>query len=362
MNTYGQIFRITSFGESHGIAMGGILDGVPSNIPIDLKEVQKEVDRRKPGQSHITTQRYEKDFVRFLSGIKDGITLGSPISFIVENNNVRNKDYSNLQNVYRPSHADYTYHLKYGIRAEDGGGRSSARETVTRVVAGAIAKQILLKLGIKIQAFTYSIGTITMNGSPKKLDDLLSLREENIVRCPEEDTADRMIHLIEELQKKGDSIGGVVRCISEGVPIGLGEPIFDKLSSRLAHAMMSINAARGFLLGDAITLSKSNGSNSNDSMQLNKKGNVMFMTNNSAGIQGGISNGETIWFDVIFKPTSSIAKNQYTITTDLKNTTVQINGRHDPCIVPRAVPIVEAMTAITMLDMVLIKQANKLKI
>lgn len=358
MNSFGRIFRITSFGESHGIAIGGVVDGIPSNVVLDIDLIQQELDRRKPGQNNITTRRNEDDKVIFLSGLKDNKTLGSPIAFIIYNKDHKSVDYKELENIYRPSHADYTYQVKYGIRDVNGGGRTSARETAIRVVAGAIAKQILSNLNVKISAFTKSIGNISIKKDIVSIDHLDT---DNIVRCPEEDTATLMIKEIEKVKKESDSIAGIIRCIISNPPIGIGEPIYDKLSARLAYAIMSINAVRGFSFSDGFDIATKRASQVNDTMKVDENKKIIFNSNNSAGIQGGISNGENIYFDVAFKPTATISQYQDTITTELNNTRVKVNGRHDPCVVPRAVPIVEAMAAIVILDMVLLKESNNIR-
>lgn len=360
MNTFGRIFRFTSFGESHGTAMGGVIDGVPSNIELNLDEIQKEVDRRKPGQSSITSPRKEDDDVVFISGLKGNVTLGSPLAFIVKNKDVREKDYKNLNDVFRPSHADFTYFNKYGISSDSGGGRASARETLVRVVVGAVAKQILKKVGVKIFGYTQSIGNISCNDNIDIVDIESYKQNENIVRCPLDGVAEMMKNEIDSARLSKDSVGGVVRCVMTGVPMGLGEPIYDKLSARFAYAMMSINAARAFSIGNAEDICRKRGSQVNDQMTINSDGEICFLSNNSAGIQGGISNGQNIYIDVSFKPTPTISSKQHTITKDLTAVDIVCEGRHDPCVVPRAVPIVEAMAAIVLLDMYLIMKANRI--
>lgn len=356
-NTFGTLFRLTTFGESHGEAIGGIIDGCPANININLEEIQKEIDRRKPGQSDITTPRIEDDKVEILSGIFNDTTLGTPIGFIIRNKDQKSADYNNLKDTYRPSHADYTYEAKYGIRDYRGGGRSSARETACRVVAGAIAKQILIKLTISIQAYVKSIGTIKCELPYTQLN--LSQTEKNIVRCPDLSVAEKMIKAIEEAKKEGDTLGGVITCVIKGTPTGLGEPVFDKLHAELAKAMLSINAVKGFELGSGFEGTKTKGSQHNDAFT--KEGNkVITKTNNSGGIQGGLSNGEDIYFNVAFKPIASIRKEQDTINIEGENKKIIIEGRHDPCVLPRAVPIVEAMAAITVLDFYLRNKAATL--
>lgn len=349
-NSIGKLFTFTSFGESHGKGIGGIVDGCPAGIELDELFIQKELDRRKPGQSSIATPRKEDDKVEFLSGVFEGKTTGTPIAFIIWNQNQHSKDYDHLKDVYRPSHADYTYEQKYGIRDHRGGGRSSARETASRVVAGAIAKLVLQKLGIKICAYTSQVGSIAMTQTHESAN--LSLIESNIVRCPETEIAEKMIEYISVLKKEGDSTGGIISCVIKGVPAGWGEPIFDKLQARLAQAMLSINASHGFDYGKGFNGVALKGSEMNDSffMSDNK---IHTRTNYSGGIQGGISNGEDIYFRVLFKPVATISKKQDTVDKELNEVELQARGRHDPCVLPRAVPIVEAMAAITLLDLYL---------
>jgi len=355
-NTFGNIFRVTTFGESHGTAIGGIIDGCPANIEIDLDAIQKQLDRRKPGQSNISTQRKESDTVQFLSGIFEGKTLGTPIGFIIPNDDQRSKDYSNIKDMYRPSHADYTYDKKYGIRDYRGGGRSSARETACRVVAGALADQVLAKKGISVSAYVNRVGTIEFNSQNYFLKDLI---DANDVRCPDQKTADEMISAIKQARKEGDSLGGQIHCIVKGMPTGVGEPVFDRLNADLAKAMFSINAVKGFELGSGFLGTKMKGSDHNDEFEIvNER--VSTKSNNSGGIQGGISNGENIYFNVAFKPTATIFKNQKTVDSNLNEVEMSAKGRHDPCVVPRAVPIVEAMTSIVILDQLLRSQSNKL--
>jgi chorismate synthase len=353
-NTLGKLFTFTSFGESHGVGIGGIVDGCPAGIEIDEVFIQQELDRRKPGQSKIATPRKEDDKVEFFSGIFDGKTTGTPIAFIIRNQNQHSTDYDHLKEIYRPSHADYTYQQKYGIRDHRGGGRSSARETASRVVAGAIAKLVLNKLGVGIWAYTSQVGSIRMKASAIEAD--LSAVESNIVRCPETDTAEQMINYISELKRQGDSTGGTITCVIKGVPAGWGEPVFDKLQSRLAFSMLSINASHGFDYGTGFDGVALKGSQMNDPFTVSD-GKVATKTNNSGGIQGGISNGEDIYFRVLFKPVATISQKQETIDIQLQETELQARGRHDPCVLPRAVPIVEAMAAITLLDLYL-SQSN----
>ncbi len=354
-NTIGKLFTFTSFGESHGKGIGGIVDGCPPGIELDEDFIQHELDRRKPGQSAIATPRKEDDKVEFLSGVFEGKTTGTPIAFIIWNQNQHSKDYDHLKEVYRPSHADYTYQQKYGIRDHRGGGRSSARETASRVVAGAIAKLVLRQAGVDIRAFTSQVGPIAMTQTLDSTD--LSLIESNIVRCPQPDVAQQMIDYIAALKKDGDSTGGIISCVIRGVPLGWGEPIFDKLQARLAAAMMSINASHGFDYGKGFEGVALKGSEMNDSF-IRKEDRITTRTNNSGGIQGGISNGEDIYFRVLFKPVATISKKQDTVDTSLTEVELQARGRHDPCVLPRAVPIVEAMAALTLVDLYLNAKAT----
>ncbi|MBS9767027.1 MAG: chorismate synthase [Flavobacteriaceae bacterium] len=351
-NKIGRILTLTSFGESHGKAIGGVIDGCPAGISIDFEEVQKELNRRKPGQSSIVTQRKEPDEVEFLSGIFEGKTTGASIGFQIVNTNQRSKDYSHIADTYRPSHADFTYAQKYGNRDYRGGGRTSARETANWVVAGAIAKQIISD--IKITAYTSSVGNIHLEKSYKEVD--LSKVESNIVRCPDEKIANQMIDKIHQIRKEGDTIGGVITCVVQNVPIGLGEPIFDKLHARLAHAMLSINAVKGFEYGSGFEGATLKGSEHNDIF--NTDGTTQ--TNFSGGIQGGISNGMDIYFRVAFKPVATIMQSQATINSKGEEVEMKGKGRHDPCVVPRAVPIVEALTAMVLADFMLLKNTSKL--
>jgi len=342
-NTYGTLFRLTTFGESHGAAIGGVIDGCPPGITLDFDAVQKELDRRRPGQSAIVTQRKEPDTVQFLSGIFEGMTTGAPIGFIVPNTNQKSDDYTHIKDVYRPSHADYTYDKKYGIRDYRGGGRSSARETISRVVGGAIAKQMLP--GITFNAFTSSVGEIFIDKPYQALD--FSLTETNAVRCPDAASAARMEEYIKEIRKQGDTVGGTVTCVIKGVPAGLGEPVFDKLHAELGKAMLSINAVKGFEYGSGFCGAKMKGSEHNDLFNTNGS----TQTNLSGGIQGGISNGMDIYFRVAFKPVATIMQEQQTINKDGDVVDMTGRGRHDPCVVPRAVPIVEAMAALVLADL-----------
>ena len=357
MNEFGIIYRLTSFGESHGAAVGGVVDGMPAGITIDVDEVQRQLNRRRPGQSAIVTQRNEKDRVRFLSGIFEGVTTGTPIGFVVENEDHHSNDYSNIRDVFRPSHADYTYTSKYGIRDFRGGGRSSARETIARVVAGALAMQALGQIGVTVTAYTSQVGNIALDNDYRHYD--LSAIESNDVRCPDADAAARMHELIRQVQADGDTIGGTVTCVVKGVPVGLGEPVFDKLHARLAYAMMSINAAKGFDYGMGFDGVGNRGSQMNDAF-ICTDGHISTTTNRSGGIQGGISNGEDIYFRVAFKPVATLLRDVETIDKDGRATTLHARGRHDPCVLPRAVPIVEAMAAMTIFDMYLLNRTARL--
>ena len=357
MNEFGIIYRLTSFGESHGAAVGGVVDGMPAGITIDVDEVQRQLNRRRPGQSAIVTQRNEKDRVRFLSGIFEGVTTGTPIGFVVENEDHHSNDYSNIRDVFRPSHADYTYTSKYGIRDYRGGGRSSARETIARVVAGALAMQALGQIGVTVTAYTSQVGNIALDNDYRHYD--LSTIESNDVRCPDADAAARMHELIRQVQADGDTIGGTVTCVVKGVPVGLGEPVFDKLHARLAYAMMSINAAKGFDYGMGFDGVGNRGSQMNDAF-ICTDGHISTTTNRSGGIQGGISNGEDIYFRVAFKPVATLLRDVETIDKDGRATTLHARGRHDSCVLPRAVPIVEAMAAMTIFDMYLLNRTARL--
>jgi chorismate synthase len=355
-NTFGNIFRLTTFGESHGKAIGGIVDGCPAGILLDEALIQSELDRRRPGQSVITTARNEKDKVEFLSGIFDGRTTGTPIAFVVMNADQHSSDYDSLKDIYRPSHADFTYQTKYGLRDHRGGGRTSARETIARVVGGAIAKLVLQQWGVLVAAYTSQVGHIKLAGTYKDYD--LSQTESNIVRCPDAATAKAMEDYILQIKKENDTIGGVVSCVIQNVPVGLGEPVFGKAHAVLGAAMMSINAAKGFDYGmgfDGVALK---GSEQNDAFY-NDNGVIRTRTNNSGGIQGGISNGEDIYFRILFKPVATILTAQNTVDKAGNEAIMQAKGRHDPCVLPRAVPIVESMAAMTMLDLYLQHNAYK---
>ena len=352
-NSFGELFKITTFGESHGPAIGLIIDGVPPQLPLTEADIQVDLDRRKPGQSKITTQRNESDKVEILSGVFEGKTTGAPLGMLIRNEDQRSKDYSNIANAFRPGHADYTYQMKYGIRDYRGGGRSSGRETACRVAAGAVAKKILGKNHIKVIAYTLAVGDIYA----KKID--YSVIEKNLVRAPDLEQAAKMTELIEKVKKDGDSIGGIVEAVVKGCPLGLGDPCFDKLHARLGHALLSIGTIKGIEFGEGFKLAQMHGSENNDIFEV-KNGKVTTKTNHSGGILGGISNGEDIVLRVVTKPPSSIVKLQKTITTDLKPTEIQVKGRHDPCLCPRVVPVVEAMIAITLVDALMIQKSTKI--
>jgi chorismate synthase len=354
-NSYGKIFRITTFGESHGPAIGVIIDGCPAGLAIDETFIQSELTRRKPGQSRITTQRKEDDTLRILSGVFEGKSTGMPIAMTIENQDQRSKDYSHIAGRFRPSHADYTYETKYGIRDYRGGGRSSARETAARVAAGAVAKMYLKKNGISIQAFVSQVGEIK---APSYIELDLSKTEDNIIRCPHAETAEKMIALIEQVRLDRDTIGGIVTCVIQHAPVGLGEPVFDKLHAELGKAMLSINAVKGFEYGSGFEGIKMPGSQHNDAFY-NEEGRIRTKTNHSGGIQGGISNGEDIYFNVAFKPVATIMQDQDSVDKDGNEVTVSGKGRHDPCVVPRAVPIVESMAALVIADFLLQSRAAK---
>ena len=357
-NSFGKIFKLTTFGESHGSMIGGVIEGCPAGVDIDETFIQKELNRRRPGQSHVTTSRKEDDKVSLLSGVFNGKSTGTPIGFFIPNNNKKSADYDNIKNVFRPSHADYTYQEKFGIRDFRGGGRSSARETACRVVAGAVAKLILLKYDIDILAYVKSIGHLEMESDMNDLDSLRELSESNVVRCPEPSVAKKMISLIEEVKLKGDTVGGQIFCFVKGVPAGLGEPVFDKLHADLGKAMLSINAVKGFEYGSGFQGTKMRGSEHNDVFD-NLDGKIITRTNYSGGVQGGISNGETIYFKIAFKPVATILSDQSTINESKENIKIKVQGRHDPCVLPRAVPIVESMTAIVLVDHILRNRTSK---
>jgi|TARA_R100000479_G_scaffold33554_2_gene13828 chorismate synthase len=351
-NSFGTIFKLTTFGESHGEAIGGIIDGCPAGLSIDLDAIETEMQRRKPGQSSIVTQRKEPDTVKFLSGIFEGKTTGAPIGFVIENTNQKSKDYSHIKDTYRPSHADYTYDKKYGNRDYRGGGRSSARETACRVAAGAIAKQLLKN--IKITAYVSAVGELSLQKKYSEVD--FNEIEKNPVRCADADMASKMEAYIKDIRKQGDTVGGQITCVIENAPIGLGEPVFDKLHAQLGKAMLSINAVKGFEYGSGFGGTKMQGSLHND--LFNEDGTTK--TNYSGGVQGGISNGEPIYFNVAFKPVATIMQKQQTINSEGKQVSMQGKGRHDPCVVPRAVPIVEAMAALVLADFWLLNKVSKL--
>jgi chorismate synthase len=356
-NTYGTLFRITTFGESHGPAIGVTIDGCPSGLDIDEDFIQSELDRRKPGQSKITTQRKEDDTFKILAGVFEGKSTGTPIAIVIENQDQRSKDYSHIAGTFRPSHADYTYEVKYGNRDYRGGGRSSARETAARVAAGAIAKLLLKKYDINIQAFVSKVGEIE---APHYTELDLSRTEDNIVRCPDATTANKMIDLIDQVRLARDTIGGLVTCVIKNTPVGLGEPVFDKLHAELGKAMLGINAVKGFEYGSGFEGVKLRGSQHNDEFY-NDGGKIRTKTNFSGGIQGGISNGEDIYFNVAFKPVATIMQDQATVDKQGNETTVSGKGRHDPCVLPRAVPIVEAMAALVLADFLLRNRSSRLE-
>lgn len=355
MNTFGTIYRLTSFGESHGAAVGGVIDGCPPGLVLDMDFIQAELDRRRPGQSRITTPRKESDKVEILSGVFEGKTTGTPIGFMVRNENQQSSDYDNLKEVFRPSHADFTYQQKYGIRDHRGGGRSSARETIARIVAGAVAKLWLRQFQIGITAYTSQVGEIALENDYRKYD--LSRTEDNMVRCPDPEVAERMIKLINEVRYQGDTIGGIITCVIKGTPVGLGEPVFGKLHASLGSAMLSINAVKGFEYGMGFNVT-GRGSEVNDSFY-NDHGIVSTRTNNSGGIQAGISNGQDIYFRVAFKPVSTILTEQRSVDIHGKDIPLKARGRHDPCVLPRAVPIVEAMAAMTIMDYYLLAKTKQ---
>ncbi|MFT6802046.1 MAG: chorismate synthase [Salibacteraceae bacterium] len=356
-SSFGHIFKLTTFGESHGVGIGGVIEGCPAGLNIDLAAVQLELDRRKPGQSDISTPRSETDLVVFYSGIFEGKTTGTPIGFFIKNKDHRSKDYSELKKVYRPSHADFTYESKFGIRDYRGGGRSSARETACRVVGGAVAKQVLAIKGIEVLAYTKSVGKISLS-EEVAFKDIIEFRE-NLVKCPNTDMAIQMEQSILEAKNQGDSLGGVIHCVINGISPGLGEPIFDKYNALLAQAMLSINAVKGFEIGSGFLGCSEYGSQQNDSFFVDE-GMVKTNSNNSGGIQGGISNGSPITFNVAFKPVATIQKAQETVSVSNEAIQLAAKGRHDPCVVPRAIPIVEAMAAMVSLDLVLRSRVNRI--
>ena len=356
-NTFGHIFTLTTFGESHGEAVGGVIDGMPAGIDIDMEFIQSELNRRRPGQSAITTSRQEADRVELLSGVFEGKSTGCPIGFIVRNTNQHSNDYENMRNLFRPSHADYTYFEKYGIRDHRGGGRSSARITISRCVGGALAKLVLRQKGISIQAYTSQVGDIALDKDYSRYD--LSLTETNAVRCPDQQKAAEMEALIAKVKAEGDTIGGIITCVIKGCPTGLGEPEFDKLHASLGQAMLSINAVKGFEYGDGFNCATMRGSQVNDVFvpSAGDQQPITTTTNHSGGIQGGISNGQDIYFRVAFKPVATILTEQQTVDKEGNATTFTAHGRHDPCVLPRAVPVVESMAAMTILDYILLRNA-----
>lgn len=355
-NSFGKIFKITTFGESHGVGVGVILDGCPAGLEIDEAYIQRELARRKPGQSKITTQRKEEDAIKILSGVFEGKSTGTPIAMVVFNQDQRSKDYSHIADKFRPSHADFTYQEKYGFRDYRGGGRSSARETLARVAAGAIAKQFLKTVGIEVIAYVSQTGSLTLDKPYTQLD--LSKTDDTIVRCPDLEMAEKMIALIDEVRKDQDTIGGVVSCVIKGCPVGLGEPVFDKLHAELGKAMLSINAVKGFEYGSGFEGVTLRGSQHNDEF-ITENGKIRTKTNHSGGIQGGLSNGEDIYFKVAFKPVATIMKDQDSVNAQGEAVTVSGKGRHDPCVVPRAVPIVDAMAALVVADFILRNKSAK---
>ena len=357
-NSFGKIFKISTFGESHGKGLGVVLEGCPAGLAIDEDFIRNEMQRRKPGQSKITTQRKEEDEFQILSGVFEGKSTGTPIGMVIMNTDQKSKDYGHISDKFRPSHADFTYFEKYGIRDYRGGGRSSARETAARVAAGAIAKMFLKHYGISVDAYVSQVGELKLNKPYQELD--LSKTEDNILRCPDAEMAEQMIELIDSVRKSRDTIGGVVSCVAKGVPAGIGEPVFDRLHAELGKAMLSINAVKGFEYGSGFEGIKMRGSEHNDSFYTDEAGKVRTKTNHSGGIQGGISNGEDIYFNVAFKPVATIMIDQDSVNEAGESVTVSGKGRHDPCVVPRAVPIVEAMAALVLADYLLISRTNKL--
>lgn len=356
-NSFGQLFRLTTFGESHGAAIGGVIDGCPAGLAVDLAWVQGELDRRRPGSTPLGTARAESDTVEFLSGMLDGVTLGTPIGFVIRNSDAKSSDYDHLKNVYRPSHADRTWEQKYGVRDHRGGGRSSARETACRVVGGAIARQLLSKQGVHVSGYVRQVGEVVLDAAYTELD--LSRVWQSDVRCPDPVFAKRMTDLIEHVRADGDSVGGSIACVVRGTPPGLGEPVFDKLSADLGKAILSINAVKGFELGSGSASASMRGSQHND-VYVAKPDGIGTRTNRSGGIQGGISNGEDILFTVAFKPAATIARAQDTVDDQGRSVHLEAKGRHDPCVVPRAVPIVEAMTCLVLADHLLRQRSSRI--
>jgi len=356
-NTFGTLFKLTTFGESHGEAIGGIVDGCPAGLKIDISLIQEALDRRKPGQSRITTQRVEEDKVVFLSGIFEGITTGNPIGFMIKNNNQKPTDYEHIKDKFRPSHADFTYQQKYGIRDYRGGGRSSARETASRVVGGAIAQQILTLQNIKINAFVSQVGNIKLIKNYSELD--LEKTYLHPTRCPDETISNVMFDYIDKIRKEGDTVGGKISCVIANLPVGLGEPVFDRFEADLAKAMLSINATKGFEIGAGFDAMLLKGSEHNDEFYVDKN-KVKTKTNHSGGVQGGITNGEDVFFNVAFKPVATIMKPQQTVNSNFEKVIIVGKGRHDPCVLPRAVAIVEGMTALVVVDFLLRNKLSKL--
>lgn len=356
-STYGKLFKISTFGESHGAAIGAVIDGCPAGLTFDLEEIQFQLDRRKPGQSRITTQRQEGDKVEVLSGVFEGKTTGTPIALVIHNEDQRSKDYSHIKDKYRPSHADYTYTEKYGVRDYRGGGRSSARETAARVAAGALAMRMLAEKGISVCSYVSQVGKLRLEQRYSELD--LTTVDDNAVRCPDPVMAEKMFTYIDEIRKAGDSVGGVITGVIKGVPAGWGEPVFDKLHAELGKAMLSINAVKGFEYGSGFEGTSLLGSEHNDAFFM-EDGKVQTQTNHSGGIQGGISNGQDIYFNVAFKPTATIMRDQMSVNEAGEAVTVSGKGRHDPCVLPRAVPIVDAMAALVLADFMLRARASKL--
>ena len=356
-NSFGKAFSISTFGESHGPGIGVLIDGCPAGLALEPEMIERELQRRKPGQSAITSPRNEEEEFEILSGVFEGKSTGTPIAILIRNKDARPGDYDQMKQTYRPSHADFVWDQKFGFRDHRGGGRSSARETAARVAGGAIARQFLLQHGIRITAFTQQVGSISAPDDYKQLD--LSASETNAVRCPHDSTAAKMEELIQKVKSAGDSIGGRIRCVCSGVPAGLGEPVFDKLHAELGKAMLSINAARGFQMGDGFSGLEKTGSENNDLFYRDEEGKIRTKTNFSAGIQGGISNGEDIWFDVAFKPVSTLMMNQETVDSEGNPVLLEGKGRHDPCVLPRAVPIVEAMACLVLADFLLRARMDK---
>ena len=356
-NTFGNIFTLTSFGESHGEAVGGVIDGFPAGIDIDMDFIQSELDRRRPGQSHITTNRNEADKVELSSGVFEGKSTGCPIGFVVHNSNQHSQDYEKMRSLFRPSHADYTYYNKYGVRDYRGGGRSSARITISRCVGGALAKLALKQLGVSVQAYTSQVGDIALERDYQQYN--LENAESNIVRCPDEVKAKQMEELITKVKSEGDTIGGIITCVIKGCPVGLGEPEFGKLHAQLGSAILGINAVKGFEYGEGFAGVTKRGSQQND-VFMNENGHIKTKTNHSGGIQGGISNGEDIYFRVAFKPVATLLMEQDTVDMESNSTTIYAHGRHDPCVLPRAVPIIESMAAMVILDNYLLNKTTKL--